>query len=138
MKLFKFIFLIFVVSLVSILSFGQNRSGKYILKYKNEVIGVIKIKEVRKRKQKSLSFDVQIGQPETTCVGGFSGKARQLSSNLFEYNSSDSADTYSMYCRLTFSFAGNKIILREAGCDDFHGARCSFDGEYTRSKARKK
>ena len=138
----KYFTLPFIVLIaLSINAVAQNRTGTYQWKYKDTAIRILKVKEIKKGKKKILSFDLRVEQSEYPCVGEFSGKAQQLSKNLFEYNSNmleRSSETNELiYCRLTFAFSGNKVIVRENGCEDFHGARCNFEGEFIRLKSSK-
>ncbi len=139
----NYFLLLFVIFLtVSNASFAQNRSGTYQWKYKDIAIGIVKITELKGDKNKTINFKLEVEQTDYPCVGEISGKAKWVLSNLFEYNSNrpirDSETKELNYCRLTFVFSGNSLIVRESDCEVFHGARCNFEGEFTRVKNSKK
>ena len=118
-------------------SFSQNRSGTFQWKFKDTAIGILKIKETKTGKRTRIKFEIHIGQSDSPCVGEMDGNLKFVSSNLYEYNpdrpSHDSAGELN-YCRLSFVFSGNNVVVREDACEDFHGARCNFEGKYTRVK----
>ncbi|MGB7069374.1 MAG: hypothetical protein WBD22_07750 [Pyrinomonadaceae bacterium] len=116
---------------------AQNRTGTYQWKFKDTAIGIIKIKETKAGKRRRIKFEIHIGQSDYPCVGEMTGSLKFVSSNLYEYNpdrpSRGRADELN-YCRLSFVFSGNNVVVRENACEDFHGARCNFEGKYTRVK----
>lgn len=99
---------------------------------------MLKIKEYKSRKNKRITFEIYVEQSDGLCVGEMGGRPRATSSNLYEYNPSGvmrDAQTGEMnYCRLSFVFSGNQVVVRENRCDDFHGTRCNFEGKYIRVK----
>ncbi len=137
---FLLLFILFLTA--SNIALAQNRSGTYQWKYKDTAIGVLEITKIKDDKNKAINFKLRIEQSDYPCVGEISGKAKWVSLNLFEYNSNrpsrDSETKELNYCRLTFVFSGNSLIVRESDCGDFHGARCNFEGKFTRVKNSKK
>ncbi len=122
-------------------AFAQNRSGTYYWNWKNKSINVLTIVENKKTKKKTIQFKLGVNQIDAPCVGEITGKAKQISTNVFEYNSNsqerDTGTNERIFCRLTFIFSGNTVTVRENDCSDFHGARCSFEGDYKRTNRSK-
>ncbi|MGC2237727.1 MAG: hypothetical protein WA584_16305 [Pyrinomonadaceae bacterium] len=131
--------LIFALSIISANAQGLN--GKYSYIKKNSS-GEITIREIKKSKsgKKQLSFKIGVGQDGGSnmfgfCIGELSGIAKEVSSNIYEYNSDfnekDSDTGEATSCRLTLNFSGKNVIVRELNCDKKHGAACNFEGKFT-------
>ncbi len=125
MKILLGLFLAFVFTISSP---AQTRSGTYD---RTDKQGDLTIRE----NKKGFYFAVlALGTDEAPCVGQFKGQAKWINSSNAEFNG-DFNDKSG--CRLTFSFSGNQIIVRERGCDEYHGASCSFEGTYRKRGKRK-
>ena len=112
----------------SIEASAQSRSGTYRNRY-----GEIKIQQTLGN-PRSLNFSIEVGNPTPPlCIGNLKGKAKWLEENIAEYNS----DFNQGSCRLTLTFSGDRVIVRETNCDEEHGASCSFEGTFTRTSRNK-
>ena len=130
-----FICLFLTMSCVSVLA--QSKSGTYQWKYKNTAIGVLNIKESGTGKNKRITFEIHVEQSEYPCIGEMSGKLTIISSSFYEYTPSGLSKTSTgelNFCRLSFAFNKNEVVVRETSCEDFHGARCNFEGSFTKVK----
>lgn len=123
----------------SVLS-AQSRSGTYDRIGKTRSHGVIAgigdgeiiFRDIRRGKTKTLRFAIKVfGRRETPCLGELKGQAKWVDINTAEYNGDFTSET-TVGCRLTFIFSGNRVIVREHECNDFHGASCDFEGTFRR------
>jgi len=132
-----FAFLASMTLLVSATSIAaQDRSGTYKWTYKNVAVGVLKIRETGTGSRRRITFTLRVEQSNYPCVGEIDGRLKVVSSNLYEYNPNRpfrDANGGLNYCRLTFAFSGKQVVVRENDCEDFHGARCNFEGKYVKS-----
>jgi hypothetical protein len=115
---------------------AQSRSGTY---YRSDEYGRgdITFREVKRGKTKVLNFEISIaGATRGTCIGGLKGKAKWIDANVAEFNGDfndrDLETGEAIGCRITFVFSGNRVILREDDCNDFHGVSCQFEGTFKR------
>jgi hypothetical protein len=112
----------------SIEASAQSRSGTYRNKY-----GELKIQSIQ-GEPRSFNFSIAVGNPTPPmCIGNLKGKAKWLEENIAEYNS----DFKQGSCRLTFIFSGDRVIVRETNCGEEHGASCSFEGTFIRTRRNK-
>ena len=112
----------------SIEASAQSRSGTYRNKY-----GELKIQPLQ-GEPRSFNFSIAVGNPTPPlCIGNLKGKAKWLEENIAEYNS----DFKQGSCRLTFTFSGDRAIVRETNCGEEHGASCNFEGTFTRTSRNK-
>ncbi len=134
---------VFVLTFAAPIS-AQNRSGTY---YRSDEYGRgdITFREVKRGKTKILNFEISIaGATKGTCIGGLKGKAKWIDAKVAEFNGDfnerDPETDEAIGCRITFVFSGNRIILREDDCNDFHGVSCQFEGTFKRpfSESKKK
>ncbi len=123
----------------SVLS-AQNRSGTYHRLGKTRSHGVIAgigdgeitFRDIRSGKTKTLRFAIKVfGRKEAPCLGELKGQAKWVDIHTAEYNGDLNSET-AVGCRLTFIFSGNRVIIREHECSDFHGASCDFKGTFRR------
>jgi hypothetical protein len=71
-------------------------------------------------------------EKEEGCTGELKGTALMTSSKTAVFRQSGNP------CVLEFSFSGNSITLKEAeGCGSYRGARCLFEGSFSRKAAPK-
>lgn len=121
-------------------SSAQNRNGTY---YRDDGRGDITFREVKRGNVNVLNFQISVlGSKKASCVGTFKGKAVWIDTNVAEFNSNynetdnDTGETIS--CRLTFTFSGNRVIVREDDCGDYHGVSCNFEGTFARKQQKSK
>ena len=121
-------------------TFGQAHSGTYdrIGKTRSHggIAGIgdgeVTFRDIRRGKTKTLRFAIKVfGRREAPCLGELKGQAKWVDINTAEYNGDFNSET-AAGCRLTFIFSGNRVIIREHECDDFHGASCDFEGTFRR------
>jgi hypothetical protein len=124
------LFLVCACILISVDATAQSRSGTY--RNRN---GEIRIREMT-GSSRYLSFSIEVGNPSPPlCIGNLRGRATWLEESIAEYNS----DFNEGSCRLTFTFSGNRVVVRETNCDEHHGVSCSFEGTFTRAgRARRR
>jgi hypothetical protein len=102
----------------------KSISGQYDFEYNATGVSFASV-GIKYSGNNKFQFEIAIGH-ESGCTGEVSGIAIIDNNGVGRYSGED--------CKLlTFNFSSSKLIIDESDCQ-LHGARCSFAGEYVKSK----
>ena len=102
----------------------ESITGQYDFEYNAAGVSFASI-GIKYSGNNKFKFEITTGH-ESGCTGEVSGIATIDNNGVGRYSGED--------CKLlTFNFSSSKLIIDESDCQ-LHGARCSFAGEYLKSK----
>jgi hypothetical protein len=115
-----------VVNPIDTLAATHKFSGDYVEDKKN----FISIRDGRNTSE--MVFFVHFEKNDGKCIGELKGSARFISPTVAQYVKSNNP------CALEFTFAGNKVTMKEkGGCGSYRDIQCFFNGSYRKKKAAK-
>jgi len=115
-----------VVNPIDTMPAHHKYSGEYVENDRNFV-------SIRDGKNASeIMFFVHFEKNGGKCIGELKGAARFVSPTVAQFVKSDNP------CSLEFSFAGNKVTMKEkGGCGSYRDIQCFFNGSYWKKKVTK-
>lgn len=100
-------------------------SGDYVKGNKN----LVSVRDGKKPNEYLFFVYFENGNEEEPCGGELRGRMTMVSEKLGVYQGEGDP------CKLDFSFAGNKVTVKESGsCGNFRGIKCFFNDTYTKKK----
>lgn len=106
-----------------------KKTGKFAGDYTKGKRNLVSIRDGRNAAE--ITFFVHF-EKDGDCTGELKGTALFTASNTAVYRQPGSP------CQLEFHFSVNNVTLKEIeGCGSFRGARCLFEGSYSRKSAAK-
>jgi hypothetical protein len=112
-----------IINPIDTLPRRHKYSGDYVIDKKN----LISVRDGKNTA--SFLFFVHFEKEAGTCNGELKGEAKFTSPATAQFHGSSDP------CTIHFSFAANKIIMKEIeGCGNHRDIKCFFEGEFTRKK----